>query len=123
MGDNGIKMTDLAVRGVSGGSISDVVEPTGGDASDGITRYVQGPWGLSVEASAEAQGPVPQPGSVAVLAWVVYTRCIGQPDPGLHPAWAGCKARMARPSSEAGPAQAGCRECMQSPADTVCSVD
>jgi hypothetical protein len=87
-----MKMTDLAVRGVSGGSISDVVGPAGGEASDGITRYVQGPWGLPVEASVEAQGPVLQPGSVADPAWAGCTVCM--PNLGGGPAWAGCKGRM-----------------------------
>jgi hypothetical protein len=99
-----MKMTDLAVRGVSGGSTSDVVEPTGGVVSDGITRYVQGPWGLSVEASAEAQGLVPRPGSVAVLAWAGCTPCMVQPDPGPDQAWAACKECMVQPSSGVGPA-------------------
>lgn len=66
--------------------------------------HVQGPWGLSVEALAEAQGPAPQPGSVVVLAWAGCTPCMVQPDLGSDPAWAACKERMVQPNSGAGPA-------------------
>jgi len=103
-------MTDLAVRGVSGGSISDIVEPAGGVVSDGITRYVQGPWGLSEEASAEAQGLVPRPGSVVVLAWAGCTPCMVQPDPGSDPPWAAYKERTVQPNSGSDPPWAACKE-------------
>jgi hypothetical protein len=119
-----MKMTDLDVRGVSGGSISELVEPVGGEASEGITRYVQGPWGLKAEASVEAQVPAPQPGSgsVADPTWAGCMVCMLHSDPGAHQAWAACKGRTVQPNSGAVQARADCRECRPSPVGTVGSA-